>query len=109
GGAAGGGGAAVRAARRPSAAGARRDPPARRAFSAARWREMTSLPAAPGGKRLGLVIDLDICVGCHACAVNCKEWNMGGGAGPLSDLAPYGEEPDGVWFNRVHAFEIGEG
>ena len=26
-------------------------------------------------KKLGLVIDLDTCVGCHACAVNCKEWN----------------------------------
>jgi Fe-S-cluster-containing dehydrogenase component len=69
---------------------------------------VTSLPA-PGAKRLGLVIDLDICVGCHACAVSCKEWNMGGGAGPLSDLAPQGDEPDGVWFNRIHAFEIGEG
>ncbi|MBO6836922.1 MAG: (Fe-S)-binding protein, partial [Alphaproteobacteria bacterium] len=30
---------------------------------------MTSLPAKTG-KKLGLVIDLDICVGCHACAVN---------------------------------------
>ena len=67
---------------------------------------MTSLPAdAPGRKRLGLVIDLDICVGCHACAVNCKEWNTGGGAGPLSDLDPYGASPDGVWFNRIHSFE----
>lgn len=71
---------------------------------------MTSLPARqPGQKKLGLVIDLDICVGCHACAVNCKEWNTGGGAGPLSDLEPYGAEPDGVWFNRIHAFEVGEG
>ena len=70
---------------------------------------MTSLPAAqPGQKRLGLVIDLDICVGCHACAVNCKEWNTGGGAGPLTDLEPYGAEPDGVWFNRIHAFEQGD-
>ena len=32
---------------------------------------MTSLPEATG-RRLGLVIDLDTCVGCHACAVNCK-------------------------------------
>ena len=39
---------------------------------------MTSLPAQPSAKKLGLVIDLDICVGCHACAVNCKEWNTGG-------------------------------
>ncbi len=69
---------------------------------------MTSLPP-PGAKRLGLVIDLDICVGCHACAVNCKEWNSGGMAAPLTDLQPYGVEPDGVWFNRVHTFEAGEG
>jgi sulfite dehydrogenase (quinone) subunit SoeB len=70
---------------------------------------MTSLPAQAPPKKLGLVIDLDICVGCHACAVACKEWNTGGGAGPLTDLAPYGAEPDGVWFNRIHAFELGEG
>jgi Fe-S-cluster-containing dehydrogenase component len=31
---------------------------------------MTSLPA-PAPRKLGLVIDLDICVGCHACAVAC--------------------------------------
>jgi Fe-S-cluster-containing dehydrogenase component len=70
---------------------------------------MTDLPREPGAKRLGLVIDLDICVGCHACAVNCKEWNSGGIAGPLTDLNPYGAEPDGVWFNRVHTFEAGDG
>ena len=70
---------------------------------------MTSLPAAPARKRLGLVIDLDICVGCHACAVNCKEWNTGGVAAPLTDLAPYAAKPDGVWFNRVHTYEVGEG
>ncbi|HVM78664.1 MAG TPA: 4Fe-4S dicluster domain-containing protein, partial [Stellaceae bacterium] len=70
---------------------------------------MTSLPSAPAQKRLGLVIDLDICVGCHACAVNCKEWNSGGIAAPLTDLDPYGPEPLGVWFNRVHTFEVGDG
>lgn len=70
---------------------------------------MTSLPENPAPKRLGLVIDLDICVGCHACAVNCKEWNSGGVAAPLTDLEPYGAEPNGVWFNRVHSFEVGEG
>ena len=69
---------------------------------------MTSLPA-PGAKKLGLVIDLDICVGCHACAVNCKQWNSGGVAAPLTDLNPYGSDPLGVWFNRVHTFEAGEG
>jgi Fe-S-cluster-containing dehydrogenase component len=47
---------------------------------------MTSLPQPlPGAKKLGLVIDLDTCVGCHACAVNCKEWNTGGHYAPLPD------------------------
>ena len=66
---------------------------------------MTSLPA-PAKKKLGLVIDLDICVGCHACAVACKEWNDGGDFGPLPDDDPYGSEPHGVWFNRVHSYEV---
>jgi Fe-S-cluster-containing dehydrogenase component len=69
---------------------------------------MTGLPPL-GPKKLGLVIDLDICVGCHACAVNCKEWNSGGQMAPLTDLDPYGPNPLGVWFNRVHSFEAGEG
>jgi len=51
---------------------------------------MTALPEQASAKRLGLVIDLDICVGCHACAVNCKEWNTGGIAAPLTDMNPYG-------------------
>ena len=66
---------------------------------------MTALPP-PSKKKLGLVIDLDTCVGCHACAVACKEWNDGGRFGPLPDNDPYGAEPDGVWFNRVHTYEI---
>jgi Fe-S-cluster-containing dehydrogenase component len=66
---------------------------------------MTMLPA-PAPKKLGLVIDLDICVGCHACAVACKEWNDGGQFGPLPDENPYGQEPLGVWFNRVHTYEV---
>jgi Fe-S-cluster-containing dehydrogenase component len=66
---------------------------------------MTALPP-PSMKKLGLVIDLDTCVGCHACAVACKEWNAGGIAGPLTDSDPYGSEPDGVWFNRVHSYEL---
>jgi Fe-S-cluster-containing dehydrogenase component len=70
---------------------------------------MTSLPATPPPKRLGLVIDLDICVGCHACAVSCKEWNDGGAAGPLTDPEPYGALPTGTWFNRIHGYEVTEG
>ena len=70
---------------------------------------MTSLPQSPPAKRLGLVIDLDTCVGCHACVVNCKEWNTGGYPAPLSDLNPYGAGQSGAWLNRVHAYETGEG
>lgn len=71
---------------------------------------MTSLPEPrPGQKKLGLVIDLDICVGCHACATACKEWNSGGHMAPLPDFDPYGDDAWGVWFNRIHAFEEGEG
>lgn len=58
--------------------------------------------------RLGLVIDLDTCVGCHACAIACKQWNSSGTTGPLSDYQPYGAEPSGVWFNRIRHYEIGD-
>jgi Fe-S-cluster-containing dehydrogenase component len=67
---------------------------------------MTSLPKTAPKKKLGLVIDLDICVGCHACAVNCKEWNTSGHSAPLTDKDPYGADPLGVWFNRIHSFEV---
>ena len=66
---------------------------------------MTSLPQ-PSGKKLGLVIDLDICVGCHACAASCKEWNTGAYGAPLSDQHAYGADPSGTWLNRVHAYEV---
>jgi len=68
---------------------------------------VTTLPP-PSPKKLGLVIDLDTCVGCHACAVACKQWNEGGQFGPLPDENPYGKDPLGVWFNRVHTYEVGE-
>ncbi len=67
---------------------------------------MTDLPKIDPPKRLGLVVDLDICVGCHACAVSCKEWNTGGYHAPLTDTNPYGANPTGVWLNRVHGFEV---
>lgn len=69
---------------------------------------MTSL-SPPSPRKLGLVIDLDICVGCHACAVACKEWNDGGDFGPLPDADPYGAQPHGVWFNRVHSYAVEPG
>jgi sulfite dehydrogenase (quinone) subunit SoeB len=71
---------------------------------------MTDLPTPyPGQKKLGLVIDLDLCVGCHACATACKEWNTGGHMAPLPDFNAYGDGAWGVWFNRIHSFEEGEG
>lgn len=69
---------------------------------------MTGLPP-PSPKKLGLVIDLDTCVGCHACAVSCKQWNAGGFSAPLTDEQPYGKDPSGVWFNRVHSYEVQAG
>jgi Fe-S-cluster-containing dehydrogenase component len=71
---------------------------------------MTSLPdtSAPGQKKLGLVIDLDICVGCHACATSCKEWNAQGYSAPLNDRDAYGREPIGPWLNRIHSYEVSD-
>lgn len=43
--------------------------------------------------RLGMVIDLKVCVGCHACTVACKASN--------------GTPPD-IYFARVHEREVGE-
>jgi Fe-S-cluster-containing dehydrogenase component len=67
---------------------------------------LTTLPSLPTPKKLGLVIDLDICVGCHACVVNCKEWNTGGYGSALSDQNPYGADVSGTWLNRIHTFEV---
>src|ERR1700733_6521894 len=69
---------------------------------------MTCLPSHTD-KKLGLVIDLDSCVGCQACATACKEWNTGGQMAPLTDIDPYDRHADGVWFNRVHPYEQGCG
>ncbi|MDH5378522.1 MAG: 4Fe-4S dicluster domain-containing protein, partial [Gammaproteobacteria bacterium] len=59
-------------------------------------------------KQLALVIDLNVCVGCHACVTSCKEWNTSGSAGPMPDHNPYGADPSGVFFNRVQTYEVGE-
>lgn len=59
-------------------------------------------------KQLALVIDLNVCVGCHACVTSCKEWNTSGSAGFMSDFNPYAEDPTGTFFNRVQTFEVGE-
>ncbi|MGL4490205.1 MAG: 4Fe-4S dicluster domain-containing protein [Rhizobiaceae bacterium] len=68
---------------------------------------MTSLPATTQ-KKLGLVIDLDTCVGCQACATSCKEWNSQGASGPLTDTDPQGADPTGPWLNRIHGYEVKE-
>ncbi len=68
---------------------------------------MTCLPKSTE-KKLGLVIDLDICVGCQACATSCKAWNTGGYSAPLSDHDAYGADPSGAWLNRVHTYEAAD-
>ncbi|KNG93858.1 4Fe-4S dicluster domain-containing protein [Pseudaestuariivita atlantica] len=66
---------------------------------------MTALPERTD-KKLGLVIDLDTCVGCHACVVACKGWNTENYGAPLSDQHAYGATPSGTFLNRVHAYEV---
>ncbi len=65
---------------------------------------MTSLPERTE-RKLGLVIDLDTCVGCHACVISCKEWNTGGQGAPLSDQDAAGDA-SGTFLNRIHTFEV---
>lgn len=70
---------------------------------------MTSLPTPqPNQKKLGLVIDLDTCVGCQACTTSCKEWNTQGYSAPLNDDNPQSADIFGVWLNRVHGYEVKE-
>ena len=69
---------------------------------------MTALPQSTE-RKLGLVIDLDTCVGCHACVISCKGWNTENYGAPLSDIDAYGSEPTGTFLNRVHSFEIEPG
>ncbi|WP_071672547.1 4Fe-4S dicluster domain-containing protein [Nioella nitratireducens] len=66
---------------------------------------MTDLPASTD-RKLGLVIDLDTCVGCHACVISCKGWNTENYGAPLSDADAYGGDPSGTFLNRVHSYEI---
>lgn len=66
---------------------------------------MTTLPPPPA-RKLGLVIDLDTCVGCHACVISCKGWNTENYGAPLSDTDAYGSNPSGTFLNRVHSYEV---
>ncbi|MCK0166393.1 4Fe-4S dicluster domain-containing protein [Jannaschia sp. S6380] len=65
---------------------------------------MTALPPEPKVK-LGLVIDLDTCVGCHACVTACKGWNTQNYGVPLSDQDAYGDA-SGTFLNRIHSFQV---
>ncbi|KUP91334.1 4Fe-4S dicluster domain-containing protein [Tritonibacter horizontis] len=65
---------------------------------------MTDLPTRTS-RKMGLVIDLDTCVGCHACVISCKGWNTENDSAALSDQAPYGADPSGTFLNRVHSYE----
>ena len=66
---------------------------------------MTTLPG-PIERKLGLVIDLDTCVGCHACVISCKGWNTENYGASLSDQDPYGADASGTFLNRVHSYEV---
>lgn len=66
---------------------------------------MTELPQFTE-RKLGLVIDLDTCVGCHACVISCKGWNTENYGAPLSDQNAYGADPSGTFLNRVHTYEV---
>ena len=66
---------------------------------------MTDLPTHTD-RKLGLVIDLDTCVGCHACVIACKGWNTENYGAPLADADAYGAAPVGSFLNRVHSYEI---
>ena len=65
---------------------------------------MTKLPKCED-KKLGLLIDLDTCVGCHGCVVSCKEWNSSGDKKQLSDTNSHKKDPVGTFLNRVHSYE----
>ena len=66
---------------------------------------MTQLPGDTP-RKMGLVIDLDTCVGCHACVISCKGWNTENYGASLSDQDAYGEDPSGTFLNRVHSYEV---
>jgi formate dehydrogenase major subunit len=40
-------------------------------------------PAGPAPRRVGFFTDTSVCIGCKACEVACKEWNLVPPAGPL--------------------------
>lgn len=75
--------------------------------AAAPRRSARARPGETLARQLALVIDLNVCVGCHACVTSCKEWNTSGTAGPLADSNAYAAGPTGTFFNRVQTYEAG--
>jgi Fe-S-cluster-containing dehydrogenase component len=72
--------------------------------------DKTGAPAARSAtlaRQLALVIDLDVCVGCQACVVSCKQWNSAGAAGLPPDPGAWEPSPHGTFFNRVQTWEAG--
>jgi Fe-S-cluster-containing dehydrogenase component len=47
------------------------------------------------------VIDLDTCVGCHACVTVLQGLEHQNYGAPLSDIDAYGADPEGAFLNRV--------
>ena len=72
---------------------------------------MTRLPDKRTERRLGLVIDLDICVGCQACVISCDAWNNQGSVEALDDDDRDEAQPSarGAWLNRIHSYEVNDG
>ena len=72
---------------------------------------MTGLPDKRTERRLGLVIDLDICVGCQACVISCDAWNNQGSVEASDDDDRDEAQPSarGAWLNRVHSYEVNDG
>ena len=66
---------------------------------------MTTLPQLTQ-KKLGLVIDLDTCVGCHARVISRKGWNTENHGAPLPAHNAYGADNSGTFLNRVHSYEV---
>jgi len=66
---------------------------------------MTQLPQSTD-RKLGLVIDLDTWVGCHAGVISCKGWNTENYGTALSDTDAYGPNVSGTFLNRVHSYEV---
>ena len=57
--------------------------------------------------QLALVIDLNVCVGCSACVVSCKEWNTTSSDFNRNSSIPSLYNSDGVFYNQVQTYEVG--